>query len=56
MNQLAYGGINGKVVKIGFRNTWVSTDDGSIAIISNNNLAGGPLINQTAAERLQKRL
>jgi len=55
-DQVSYGGINGKVVKIGFRNTWVSTDDGSIAIISNNNLAGGPLINQTAAERLQKRL
>ncbi len=53
---IAYGGINGKVVKIGFRNTWVKTEDGSIAIISNNNLAGGPLVNQTAAERLTKRL
>ncbi len=53
---VVYGGIKGKVVKIAFRNTWVRTDDGRIAIISNNSLAGGPLINETAAERLEKRL
>ena len=55
-DQVAYGGIDGKEVRIGLRNTWVKTDDGSIAVISNNNPAGGPLINQTAAEHLLKRL
>jgi small-conductance mechanosensitive channel len=48
--------VKGKVVKIGLRATWVRTDNGDIAIISNNYLANGPLVNFTAGERLEKKL
>ncbi len=51
-----YSGIKGKVVKIALRNTWVRTDDGNIAIIGNSSLSSGPLINLTAAKRLEKKL
>jgi small-conductance mechanosensitive channel len=48
--------VKGRVVKIGLRATWVKTDSGDIAIISNNYLASGPLVNFTAAQRLEKKL
>ncbi len=48
--------ISGKVVKIGLRATWVKTDSGDIAIISNNYLVNGPLLNFTAGQRLEKKL
>ncbi len=55
-DSVEYSGVNGKVVKIGLRATWVKTDSGDIAIISNNYLANGPLVNFTASERLEKKL
>jgi len=48
--------VKGRVVKIGLRATWVKTDSGDIAIISNNYLANGPLVNFTARERLERKL
>ena len=53
---IGYSGIKGEVVKIGLRNTWVKTEEGNVAIISNSQIANGPLINYTAAERLLKKL
>jgi small conductance mechanosensitive channel len=55
-DSIEYSGVKGKVVKIGLRATWVRTDNGDIAIISNNYLANGPLVNFTAGERLEKKL
>lgn len=53
---IEYSGAKGEVVKIGLRNTWVKTAEGNVAIISNSQIANGPLINYTAAERLLKNL
>ncbi len=55
-DQIEYGGIKGQVVRLGLRNTWVRAESGSIVIISNSFLAGGPLTNHTATKRLEKRL
>ena len=55
-DSVEYSGVKGRVVKIGLRATWVKTDSGDIAIISNNYLANGPLVNFTAGERLEKKL
>jgi small conductance mechanosensitive channel len=55
-DSIEYSGVKGKVVKIGLRATWVKTDSGDIAIISNNYLANGPLVNFTAGQRLEKKL
>jgi len=55
-DSIEYGGVKGRVVKIGLRATWVKTDSGDIAIISNNYLANGPLVNFTARERLERKL
>jgi small conductance mechanosensitive channel len=55
-DSIEYSGVKGRVVKIGLRATWVKTDSGDIAIISNNYLANGPLVNFTASERLERKL
>jgi len=56
LDSVEYSGVRGRVVKIGLRATWVKTDSGDIAIISNNYLANGPLVNFTARERLERKL
>ncbi len=53
---IEYGGVKGRVVKIGLRNTWMRREDGTIAVISNNYLAGGPLVIHSAGERIEKKL
>ena len=50
-----YGAVKGKVVRLALRNTWIKMDSGNIAVISNSQLAGGPLINHSATERLSKK-
>src|SRR6267143_3797954 len=55
-DQIQCAGIRGRVIRVWLRTTWVQTDDGTIAIISNNTLSSGPLINFTATERLTKNL
>jgi small conductance mechanosensitive channel len=53
---IEYNAVKGKVVKLALRNTWVRMDDGNIAIIGNSSLSSGPLVNLTAAKRLEKKL
>jgi small-conductance mechanosensitive channel len=50
-----YGSVKGKVVRLALRNTWIKLDSGDIAVISNSLLAGGPLINHSATERLSRK-
>jgi small conductance mechanosensitive channel len=54
-DKIEYSGAKGKVVRVGLRNTWVKTDEGHIAVISNSSLSSGPLVNHTATERLAKK-
>jgi len=49
-------GIKGEVIKLGLRNVWVETSEGNLVIISNSQVATGPLINYSAKERLQAKL
>jgi small conductance mechanosensitive channel len=55
-DSVEYSGVKGVVVKIGLRATWVKTDKGDIAVISNNYLVNGPLVNHTATPRLERKL
>jgi len=55
-DSIEYGGVKGFVVKIGLRATWVKTDHGEIAVISNNYLVSGPLVNHTATQMLERKL
>jgi len=55
-DSIEYSGLGGVVVKIGLRATWVKTDRGDIAVISNNYLVNGPLINHTTTQRLERKL
>src|SRR3989475_12458740 len=55
-DSVEYSGVKGVVVKIGLRATWVKTDQGDIAIVSNNFLVNGPLVNYTATQRLERKL
>ena len=50
-----YGSLKGKVVRLALRNTWIKTDSGEIAVVSNSLISGGPLINHSATERLSKK-
>jgi small-conductance mechanosensitive channel len=51
-DQVAFSSIKGKVVRVSLRTSWIMTDAGTIAVVSNANLMSGPLINQTATSRL----
>jgi len=53
---IEFGGIKGEVVKIGLRTSWVKTEIGSLVIISNSQIANGPLTNHSAVERLLRKL
>ena len=55
-DSIDYSGVKGIVVKIGLRATWVKTEQGDVAVISNNYLVNGPLINHTATQRLERKL
>src|SRR2546425_4507334 len=55
-DDILYGSIRGRVIRVWLRTTWVQTNEGTIAIISNNTLSAGPWINFTATERLTKKL
>lgn len=48
------GGVKGQVIKVALRDTWVKTDEGKIAVFGNSLLAGGPLINHSAATRFSE--
>jgi small conductance mechanosensitive channel len=53
---ITFGGVKGKVVKLGLRNTWLETEEGNIVIIGNSQLSADPLTNFTATTRLSKKL
>jgi small-conductance mechanosensitive channel len=53
---IEFGGVKGEVVKIGLRTSWVRTETGSLVIISNSQIANGPLTNYSAVERLLRKL
>jgi small-conductance mechanosensitive channel len=55
-DSVEYSGAKGEVVKIGLRNTWIETKEGNLVIISNSQLASGPLTNYTASQRLLEKL
>jgi small conductance mechanosensitive channel len=55
-DSIEYSGVKGVVVKIGLRATWVKTEHGDVAVISNNYLVNGPLVNHTATQRLERKL
>lgn len=55
-DRIEYGGVKGEVIRVALRNTWIRTDAGPIAIVGNSALAGGPLINHTAAARMDAAL
>jgi small conductance mechanosensitive channel len=47
--------LEGTVIKLGFRSTWLKTTEGHIVIMSNSTLYNGPFTNSTATERLSKK-
>jgi small-conductance mechanosensitive channel len=51
-----YGTVKGEVVKLGLRNSWIKTNEGVVIIISNSQLANGPLTNHSAGTRLLGKL
>ena len=55
-DNIKFSSIEGEVVKLGFRTTWLRTKEGEIAVVSNSSLSSGPFINYTATERLSKNL
>ena len=48
-------GVEGTVIKLSFRTTWLKTSEGNIVIMSNSTLYNGPFINLTATKRLTKK-
>jgi small conductance mechanosensitive channel len=52
---IEYGGTKGRVVRLGLRNTWIETEKGLVAVVSNSSLSGGPLVNHSATERLMRK-
>ena len=53
---IEYSGVKGRVARVALRNTWVVTDTGTVAIIGNSALMGGPLINHSASGRFRNDL
>lgn len=52
-DHILIGGVSGTVVRLGLVTTWLRLDDGSLASVSNSNLLSGPLVNNSARDRLQ---
>lgn len=48
-------GVEGTVIKLSFRTTWLKTSEGHIVIMSNSTLYNGPFTNLTAKERVSKK-
>ncbi len=55
-DQISFSGVRGTVLRIGLRSTWIKTESGDIAVMSNSNLASGPFVNFTSARRLERKL
>lgn len=50
-DEISFGGVRGRIVRIALRNTWLRTPSGEVAVVGNANLHAGPLVNITAAHR-----
>ena len=55
-DSIEIGGMNGRVVRLGFRTAWLKDEGGSVVIVSNNTLMNGPFVNHTATQRLEKKI
>ena len=55
-DNIKLGEVNGTVIKLSFRSTWIKTTEGNVAVVSNTTLYNGPFINLTATERLSKKV
>jgi small-conductance mechanosensitive channel len=51
-DMIQFSGVKGRVVRIGLVTTWLKTDDGTIATVTNSNLLAGPMLNYSAQARL----
>jgi small conductance mechanosensitive channel len=54
-DEITYSSQRGKVIRITLRTTWIMTEKGTIVVVSNSNLMGGPLTVHTATNRLVTR-
>ena len=54
--QYGQGGVRGEVVRLSLRTTWLKTKDGVVVVLSNSNLASGPILNYTSLARLERKL
>jgi small-conductance mechanosensitive channel len=54
--QYGIGGVRGDVVRLSLRTTWLKTKEGVIVVLSNSNIAGGPILNYTSLSRVARRL
>jgi small conductance mechanosensitive channel len=50
-DEIEFGSVRGRVIRLTLRNTWVAMDSSRVAIISNSQLMSGPLINHTKSPR-----
>ncbi|MEM0128880.1 MAG: mechanosensitive ion channel [Thermoplasmata archaeon] len=55
-DRITFGAIQGTVVRVALRSTWVQTDRGDIAVIGNTNLLNGPLTNHTRSPEIVRDL
>ena len=52
-DRVTIGGITGQIVQLGIVTIWLRMPDGSVAFVSNSTLLAGPLVNRSAAQRLE---
>lgn len=52
-DRIQISGVSGQVVQLGIVTTWLRLEDGSLASVSNSTMLSGPLINRSAAVRLE---
>jgi len=55
-DNIKISGVDGTVIKLSFRSTWLKTSEGNIIIMSNSTLYNGPFTNLTATERLSRKI
>lgn len=51
-DEITFGSIHGRVVRIRLRNCWIRTASGEIAFVTNTTLYNGPTINHTRSGRI----
>jgi small-conductance mechanosensitive channel len=54
-DEVTYSAVVGTVVRITLRTSWIMTEKGTIAVVSNSNMMGGPLIIRSGTPRLVRR-